>query len=284
MKKIDRAKQFVNDHMEMFRCPVCHATLEKIVGTSVVCHNHHVIDFNKHGYLHLLNNNGGTEYDRQMFVDRRQLLSAGLFKPIIHQIAAGLPVRPLQILDVGTGEGTPLMQLAGQRHQQADTLVGFDIAKSGIQLATQLSFNGFFCIADLRNLPFADASFNVVMELFSPSDYQEFERVIAPGGELIKIIPNANYLIELRHLLYGQDDRHYHYDNQRVLDLFMQHYPTATVTPVRYHFTVPNGLQKALIGMTPLHWGKGAAQLSDDDLHQITSVTVDVSMLRAKIS
>lgn len=284
MKKIERAQQFVNDHMKLFRCPVCHASLEKIVGTSVICHNHHVIDFNKHGYLHLLNNNGGTEYDRQMFVDRRQLLSAGLFKPIIQKIAADFPKKALRILDVGTGEGTPLMQLAEQRCQQEDTMVGFDIAKAGIQLATQLPFGGFFCIADLRNLPFANDSFDIVMELFSPSDYQEFERVIAPNGELIKIIPNANYLIELRHLLYGQDDRHYHYDNQRVLDLFRQHYPMATVTPVKYRFAVPNGMQRALIGMTPLHWGKGVAKLSEDDLQQITAVTVDISILRAKIS
>ena len=284
MKKIERAQQFVNDHMKLFRCPVCHASLDNIIGTSVVCHNHHVIDFNKHGYLHLLNNNGGTEYDRQMFVDRRQLLSAGLFKPIIQKIAANLPERPLRILDVGTGEGTPLMQLAEQRYRQDDTMVGFDIAKAGIQLATQLPFAGFFCIADLRNLPFANNSFDIVMELFSPSDYQEFERVIVPGGELIKIIPNSNYLIELRHLLYGQADRHYHYDNQRVLDLFCQHYPLATVTPVKYQFAIPAGLQRALIGMTPLHWGKGAAQLSDEDLQHINSVTVDISILRAKIS
>lgn len=123
-----------------------------------------------------------------------------------------------------------------------------------------------------------------MMELFSPSDYQEFERVLAPGGELIKVIPNANYLVELRHLLYGQEDSHYHYNNHRVLDLFRQHYPTASITPVKYHFAVPNGLQKALIGMTPLHWGKGANKLTDDQLQQIHSVTVDVSILRTIIS
>lgn len=109
MKKIDRAQQFVKRHLALFRCPVCHAALEKVAGTSVICHNHHVIDFNKHGYLHLLNTNGTTEYNRQIFIDRRQLLSAGLFTPILRQMAAEMAERPLRILDVGTGEGTSLM-------------------------------------------------------------------------------------------------------------------------------------------------------------------------------
>lgn len=284
MKKIDRAQHFVSQNIALFQCPLCHAPFSRVAGTSVICQNNHVIDFNKHGYLHLLTANGGTEYDRQMFVDRRQLLAAGLFRPIIEQIAAELPEQPLRILDVGTGEGTPLLQLHEQRQSADDTMMGFDIAKAGIQLATQLPFAGFFCIADLRNLPFRNDQFDLVMELFSPSDYQEFERVLAPGGELIKVIPNANYLVELRHLLYGQADRHYHYDNHRVLDLFRQHYPNATVTPLRYHFPIPDGHQRALIGMTPLHWGKGAAQLTDDQLQHIRSVTVDVSILRAKMS
>ena len=47
----------------------------------------------------------------QCFESRRQLLNAGLFKPIIENVSKFLPSKPLKILDVGTGEGTPLLQL-----------------------------------------------------------------------------------------------------------------------------------------------------------------------------
>lgn len=278
MKKIERAKKFVNDHLQLFRCPRCQSLITEVDQTSIICAQGHRIDFNKHGYLHLMANSGATEYQRQLFVDRRSLLQAGLFQPIVQEINNQLPHQPLTILDVGTGEGTPLQQLATFR-QQADTFIGFDIAKEGVNLATQLPVNAFFCVADLRQLPFNNDQFDVVMELFSPSDYQEFHRVIKPGGQLIKVIPNANYLVEIRHLLYGKDDQHYHYDNRRVKDLFKQHYPNAQVINVKYQFRIPNGLQFALIGMTPLHWGKNAVAISSDQAAQLKSVTVDVSLL-----
>lgn len=77
----------------------------------------------------------------------------------------------------------------------------------------------FFCVADLRRLPFADQSFDSVVEIFSPSDYGEFKRVLKPGGRLIKVIPNAEYLVELRQLLYPSGE-HAKYDNSNVIDLF----------------------------------------------------------------
>lgn len=282
MKKVEKKRQLVAAHRDLYRCPVCHRPIQTVDDSGIVCENGHRIDFNKHGYLHFLNGAADTEYGREMFVARRQLLSAGLFLPIVRAMAAHLPARPQRVLDVGTGEGTPLLQLAQQRPGQDDCLVGFDISKAGITLATQLDLDAFFCVADLRQLPFNDDSFDVVMELFSPSDYAEFNRVLAPGGTLLKVIPNSNYLIELRHLLYGTAASHSHYDNSRVRELFFKHYPQASLVQVRYQFTIPDGLQAALVEMTPLHWGKGAKRLSDGDLAALHSVTVDVSLLVAQ--
>jgi len=248
-----------------------------------VCEEGHTIDFNRHGYLHFLNTQGTTEYDRTMFLSRRRLLEAGLFKPIIEEVNSLLPTTPQTILDVGTGEGTPLGQLAALRHNQ-DFYVGFDISKPGITLATQLDIDAFFCVADLRQLPFADQSFDTVLELFSPSDYREFNRVLKEGGNLMKVIPNADYLLELRHLLYGNQDQHYHYDNSRVLSLFKQHYPDAKQIPIRYQFNLPHELVTDMIKMTPMSWGKDVHQPTGDELVNLTSITVDVSLLVAKKS
>ena len=89
----------------------------------------------------------------------------------------------------------------------------------------------------------------------------------------------SDYLLELRHLLYGRDQAHSHYYNQQVVDLFRRHYPTAQIDRVRYQFPLPAGLALSLVEMTPLHWGKGARQLTDQDLRMLTSITVDVSVL-----
>ena len=281
MKKIERAEKLVQGHLNTFRCPICHQGYIRLTGNTLVCEEGHTIDFNRHGYLHFLNTQGTTEYDRAMFLSRRRLLEAGLFKPIIEEVNSLFPTTPQTILDVGTGEGTPLAQLATLRHNQ-DFYVGFDISKPGITLATQLDIDAFFCVADLRQLPFADQSFDTVLELFSPSDYREFNRVLKEGGNLMKVIPNADYLLELRHLLYGNQDQHYHYDNSRVLSLFKQHYPNAKQIPIRYQFNLPHELVTDMIKMTPMSWGKDVHQPTGDELANLTSITVDVSLLVAK--
>lgn len=284
MKKIEKQRQFVRAHLDLFRCPTCQEPFVQLEENSIVCGRGHRIDFNKHGYLHFLKGAADTEYGREMFLARRQLLDAGLFKPIIQAVAERLSQRPLKILDVGTGEGTPLAQLATLRAGQGDSLLGFDIAKAGVILATQLDLDAFFCVADLRQLPFNDQAFDAVIELFSPSDYAEFNRVLAPDGTLVKVIPNADYLVELRHLLYSQDDQHAHYDNSRVRELFARHYPDSQVQRVRYRFALPAGMAAALVEMTPLHWGRGAKQLTASELAGLQAVTVDVSLLIAKKS
>lgn len=281
MKKVERQRRFVQQHIALFRCPVCRQPMAAVVENSLTCVNGHQFDFNKHGYLHFLNGAANTEYGRSMFESRRQLLTAGLFKPIVSAVNQLLPARELNILDVGTGEGTPLAQLAQLRDNPGDTMVGFDISKPGVTLATQLPVTAFFCVADLRQLPFADHCFDLLLELFSPSDYREFNRVLADDGMLVKVIPNANYLVELRHLLYGEGDRNYHYDNTAVVDLFREHYPNSQVKRVQYQFNLPAGMQEALLEMTPLHWGKNAKQLTDQELAALTAVTVDVSLLIA---
>ncbi|MGN1279235.1 MAG: methyltransferase domain-containing protein [Limosilactobacillus sp.] len=284
MKKIEKQRQFAKQHLALFRCPACHEPFTALQGNSIICGQGHRIDFNKHGYLHFLNGAADTEYGREMFLARRQLLSAGLFLPIVQAIAKTLPESPLRILDVGTGEGTPLCQLARMRPDQDDCLVGFDISKAGVTLATQLAMNAFFCVADLRQLPFNDHSFDAIIELFSPSDYAEFNRVLAPGGTLVKVIPNADYLGELRQLLYDQDDQHASYDNSRVKDLFARHYSNCVAKRVRYRFDIPAGLQASLVEMTPLHWGRGAKQLTTAELAKLQAVTVDVTLLIAEKS
>lgn len=109
MKKIEKQRQFVRAHLDLFRCPTCQEPFAQLEENSIVCGRGHRIDFNKHGYLHFLKGAADTEYGREMFLARRQLLDAGLFKPIIQAVAERLSQRPLKILDVGTGREPHLL-------------------------------------------------------------------------------------------------------------------------------------------------------------------------------
>lgn len=283
MKKIDWGAQFVTQHLSLFACPVCHQPYQRVEKHTVSCANGHSLDFNRRGSLYFLPHAVTTEYDATMLAARRKMLTAGLFLPLVQAINDQLPTGPQTVLDVGTGEGTPLAQLDELRQQAGDTLIGFDLSKDGISLATQLTTAAFFCVADLAKLPFTNQQFDAVIELFSPSAYGEFERILKPGGRIIKIVPNHDYLVELRHALYEPTAPQFQYDNQRVVALFKEHYPSMIATPIRYQFTIGPDKIADMMAMTPLSWGS-------DDVHRqallaqpVAAVTVDVSVLTAQV-
>lgn len=274
-----RGIQFVQANLGLFRCLVCDQPYDRIEGQSVGCANGHQLDFSKKGTLYFLTHQVQSEYDAAMLAARRRILQAGFFRPIVEAINAQLPASPQRILDIGSGEGTPLADLLQLHQQPKDVGIGFDISKAGVNLATQLTTAAYYCVADLAQLPFTAQSFTAIMDVFSPSAYQEFERVLVPGGRLLKVIPNSDYLVELRHLLFDPMDRQYQYDNQRVLDLFQQHYPDATQQRIHYEFDL-NAVDFAdLLVMTPLHWGANAASLAAATATGLDKITVDVSLL-----
>lgn len=281
MKKIEKGQQFLQQNLQLFRCPVCGADYESVEGYSLVCPNAHRIDLNKKGTLYFLNHAVNTEYDDAMLAARRRVLTAGLFDGIINAMDEAIDNEAHTILDVGTGEGTPFAKLLNQRGGK-DTGIGFDISKAGVNLATQLDTDAFFAVADLANLPFANQSFDRVIEFFSPSSYEEFERVLAPQGKIIKVVPNSGYLHELREMLYDINSEHHTYSNDKVVQRFMERYPNVTRTGVTYQWAIPSELYKDLLHMTPLHWGARPEAQAAAEQQILTSVTVDVELLVAE--
>lgn len=281
MKKIDFGRNFVNEHLNLFRCPVCKSPFVGVTGYSLVCTNQHSFDLSKKGTLFFLTKQANNEYDRAMLWARHNILQAGLFDPIVTEISRHLNDGPETILDVGCGEGTPLTRLLKLRAGK-DTAVGFDISKDGINLATQQPIDAFFCVADLARLPFNNQAFSTIIDLFSPSAYEEFNRVAQPAGKLIKIIPNSNYLHELREALFGSGQKNSSYSNDKVFDLFMKHYSKATINQLTYQFLIPEGMQQDMMIMTPLHWGKDRQTDAIQLVDAMKSITVDVSVMVAE--
>lgn len=277
--KLDCALTFLTNHLSLWRCPICHEPFQQVNGHSLVCPHNHWFDVNKKGTINFLNHQIKTEYQRNMFVHRRHLLQTGFFTPFLQELATYL-VPGSNVIDVGCGEGTPTQLLS---QWVSGNYIGFDIAKDGINLATQQDTHCFFCVADLTNLPFNDGTIDAVVDIFSPSAYHEFERVLAPGGQILKIIPNSGYLHELRQALFSGEDKA-NYDNHDILQRFMATYPHATQQVIQYQFALNHDTFDDLIAMTPLTWRASEQQLAQLQAQPLTTISVDVTLLVAKKS
>ncbi len=271
LKKIEKAYLYLEKNLESLRCPLCHHSFT-IEPYALRCAKNHTFNLNKKGYVNFLQTKADTEhYTKKMFEPRRRLISAGMYGPVLTEITAHL--QKGNLLDVGTGEGKFLEQLAYDGNK-----FGFDIAKDGIEMATDLPFASFLSLADLTNLPFADASISTVLNIFTPSNYKEFKRVLKDEGNLIKIVPDRYYLQELR-TAYGFP---INYDNSEVIQRFKQEFPDFEQKELHYSFAIPEHLRLDFLEMSPLEWAVAPEVKEKAQEMPPTQATIHVQLLVGK--
>lgn len=112
---------------------------------------------------------------------------------LYHHVATGVSLEGKQVLEVGCGRGGGASYIA--RHLHPRRMVGVDIIPSAIRFAhkhyaTQKNLE--FQVADAHKLPFADNSFDAVVNIESAQHYKdvgrflsEVRRVLRPGGHLL---------------------------------------------------------------------------------------------------
>ncbi len=76
-------------------------------------------------------------------------------------------------------------------------------AVAGIVSAAKQEREAIWCVADLAAAPFRNRSFDAILNILSPSNYAEFERLLSDDGIVLKVIPRSGHLKELRRFLYG---------------------------------------------------------------------------------
>ncbi|MBA5735303.1 rRNA (guanine-N1)-methyltransferase, partial [Escherichia coli] len=64
-------------------------------------------------------------------------------------------------------------------------------------------------VADLANCPNQAETADVILNILSPSNYVEFKRLLKKDGFLLKVVPEANYLRELREFIYVDEKSSY---------------------------------------------------------------------------
>ena len=279
LKKIERGTMFIQTQSDLFRCPTCHQMMHA-QEKALVCLEGHRFDVSKKGTLYFLNHQIKTDYDREMFEHRRKLIVHGMYQPLLDLLQPFCQNQ--RILDVGCGEGSFLQQL----NEQATLLpsVGFDISKEGIYLASDYGENVFWCVADLTNLPFQEDRFTTILNIFSPSNYQEFQRVLVDGGQLIKVVPRRGYLKELRAAFYPEDEKKQHYSNQAVVEKFQETFRESERQTLTYVFDIPESCQLSILEMSPLEWGVSMEIKEKLQKKPLKRITIDLDILIGRIS
>lgn len=194
------------------RCPLDSLPLT-MQGDSLCCANQHSFDIARQGYANLLGAQDKRSRDpgdsKAMIAARHGFLEEGYYQPIADRLAEHLLPHlehaPL-IVDAGCGEGYYLQQLRGRildAGQSEPHLVGYDISKWAMQVAAR-RFPATWLVASNRNVPLADASADVVMDMFGFADFAAFARLLKPSGLLVRIKAGDDHLRELREIIYPE--------------------------------------------------------------------------------
>lgn len=275
MKKIEKAQLFLAEHLDLFQCPVCQEAFKQVDNYQLTCPNNHQFDLSKKGTLHFLLKPMHSEYTRDMLLARQRIAQDGFWHGLLEEVFEHIETVDGAHLDVGSGEGSQsdyLKQLG-----LSGSIVAFDISKEGINLAAATYEEIFFLVADLAHSPFSADSFDTILNILSPSNYQEFKRILKPGGLLIKVVPGADYLKELRAL--GERENNV-YSNQDVVDKFAEHFPVHNQYKVEYTVELAENRVDDFIEMTPLGWNTEVDAASKAGLRNIT---IDLLILEGKM-
>lgn len=286
-------------------------------GRSLVCEAGHSFDLAKQGYVNLYRGKPINEYTKESFRERQTILEKGMYAHLLAEIcgflskisAAGVSSPKLEavqdagsvpgfmdapgltdarkrkvLVDAGCGEGYYAREIA-QQFGAVLELYGTDLSRDSIQLAAGTA-NGLggaaagvkWFVSDIGKLPVRDGSVDYVLDIFTSANYQEFQRILADDGYLIKMIPGEGHVRELRE---AAKDQLYHkeYKERRGASVFAQQFEVIEQKTVSRTFEVTPEERDVFIRMTPLLF---AVDKSVIDWSQVKEITVEGELLIGK--
>ena len=263
-----------------FACPICQENLTLVV-TSLKCCTHHSFDLAKFGYVNLAPQiKQSTNYDKENFQNRQQILEAGFYQAILEGVSDLLASSETSttVLDIGCGEGFYSRKL--QESHPDKTFYAFDISKDSVQIAAKSEANWAvnWFVGDLARLPIKDASMDILLDIFSPANYGEFRRVLSKDGILIKVIPTENHLKEIRQIVQDQLTKK-DYSNQDIKEHFREHFSIQSSQIASLTKPITAEQRQALLSMTPLLFHVDQSKI---DWSQLTEITIEAEILVGK--
>lgn len=270
-----------------FRCPVCGGALVRDDKT-YRCPAGHSFDRAREGYVHLLPANQMRSKapgdDKAMAAARNRFLSTGGYAPLrdalCKLVLAHTGPRP-RVLDAGCGEGyytAGVAQALRQNGREAQ-VAGVDLSKPSLRWAARRAPEAEFAVASVYHLPVSDSGADLVLDCFSPLALEEFQRVLAPGGAFLYVVPAAEHLWELKQVLYETP-----YKNPEEESPY-QGFEYLDILPVETRFTARGQTLQDLFQMTPYFWKtprEGARRLAELEELEVTAA-FRIHVFRRKI-
>ena len=242
----------------MLICPICQTPLSA-TASGLACTNRHSFDRARQGYYNLLpvqHKNSRDPGDNQAMVEaRRRFLDAGHYAPLARRLAELAAERaPRSWLDIGCGEGYYTAQLA-ELLPDADGHA-LDISREAVKRSCKRAPQLHWLVASMARVPLADASCDLLASVFSPLDWQEAQRLLKPGGGLLRMGPTREHLMQLRQKLY---DEVRDYDDQKHLELIPPGMRLAHSETLSFPLRLGEAQARAdLLAMTPHGWRASA--------------------------
>ena len=245
----------------VFACPHCTMPLQ-LTQHEARCENNHLFDRSKDGYINLIvggrlaaaTTSGDTA---ESLRSRRNFFASGSYEPIASALANALRGISGPVLDVGCGEGYYLT------HISSSEKYGIDISKKAVQMASKLLPTAHFAVASAFRLPVLDHSCAAVFSVFAPHSFEEYARVLKPGGTWVTITPGPHHLQQMR----PKRDQSIDEREERRSEPPAQ---AQHAERIQFELDLSPGAANDLFSMTPLVW-QTAAEASPT-----THVSVDV--------
>ena len=175
----------------------------------LVSESGHSFDVAKQGYVTLAAGAGLKHKgdDMDMVNARETYLAMGHFAPFVEAVTGAVQdaldsaslaeSTPASLLEVGAGTGYYLAHTLDSIAEARG--VGLDISPHAAKHLAKCHSRVGAVVADVwERLPIRDESVNAISVVFAPRNPAEFQRVLAPGGQVIVLTPGAGHLDDLR--------------------------------------------------------------------------------------
>ena len=265
-ESIIRMQQF-----NCFACPHCKEPMQVEADGRLQCENRHSFDVAKQGYVYMLAKPMNSMYSKELFDSRHHIITSGLYDRVQQKIADIIGITGAQILDTGCGEGSHLARICARLEGAIG--VGIDISKEAIVAAAKFNPSQIWCVGDLAKSPYQAASFDIILNFLSPANYEEFARLLKPGGKVIKVVPQENYLKELRMQAFADTEKE-SYTNESTVARFKERFENVTVERITYTMPLAESDVPKLLQMTPIGW-----HVENKDAITLREITIDLDIL-----
>lgn len=240
--KLANAQDNISAIKDIMICPICSMALN-IDAAAVKCDNNHTFNISKKGLVNFASPLNDKIYNKELFTARKIVLNSGIYDQVYKELIKLIKDNSI-ILDAGAGEGTYLDVIV--REFSNVKTIGLDLAKAGLEIASDYQTASYF-LADLANIPLADNSLDYILNILSPANYAEFDRILKNDGCLIKVIVNDNYLKEIRNAINKTEER-----NDNVYNNLAEQMDIISESDITYEYPLDHDLATNLIKMTPM--------------------------------